>query len=244
MIRVGRRKYNQGEYTDPTYPNYVPIICMTKSTAYGDLSPYVLRDDKGRILENVWQFSKLYSTVPYSRQTYSRYNSTVIWEHYAEVHIDHNNLITPAYWTWRKKGMTCSYPIRYPVGFHHRKKCVCALLYIGDNMYLELDYIDARKEIYLPLYLNSVKKEQKFIQLKEMLNQGKNLLIIEVDGPHQESLSYYKNKYHVGDDFIENDTILATEQNLKIMLNDPKHPFGHGYCLAWALQNIKMNIST
>ncbi|AEX61932.1 hypothetical protein c7_R1070 [Megavirus courdo7] len=31
--------------------------------------------------------------------------------------------------------------------------------------------------------------------------------------------------------------MLVTDENLAIMLHDPKHPFGHGYCLAMALTN-------
>lgn len=74
-----------------------------------------------------------------------------------------------------------------------------------------------------------------------MLKDGKNLLIVEVDGPHGESLDYYKKKYKVDDNFIEDDTILATKENLKIMLNDTKHAFGHGYCLAVALLNLSLD---
>ena len=39
------------------------------------------------------------------------------------------------------------------------------------------------------------------------------------------------------DNFIENNTIECNEFNMNIMLNDPKHPFGHGYCLAMTLLN-------
>lgn len=39
------------------------------------------------------------------------------------------------------------------------------------------------------------------------------------------------------DDFIEGSTMLANDHNLNIMLNDTKHNFGHGYCLAWTLIN-------
>ena len=73
------------------------------------------------------------------------------------------------------------------------------------------------------------------IALKNRLINGENLLIIEVDGPHQESLDYYKEKYEVGDDFIQKNTMLANDENINIMLNDTKHPFGHGYCLAMTL---------
>lgn len=39
-------------------------------------------------------------------------------------------------------------------------------------------------------------------------------------------------------DFIIDNTMVATLENLIIMLNDEKYPFGHGYCLASALMNI------
>jgi hypothetical protein len=110
---------------------------------------------------------------------------------------------------------------------------------IGNDCYLQLDYIQARKEIYVPLYLESVIREAKFKKLQEMM-KCENLLIIEVDGPHSESMPYYKEKYGVNDDFIVDNTVLATKENLEILLNDPKHPFGHGYCLAMALLDLKL----
>jgi hypothetical protein len=100
-------------------------------------------------------------------------------------------------------------------------------------LFYELDYIEARKNIYLPEYIKCIKNLVKFRELEKRIEKGENLLIIEVDGPHQESLDYYKEKYGVSDDFIEESTILATKENLDIMLNDEKRPFGHGYCLAW-----------
>lgn len=55
MIRVGRRIYT---ITDPSYEGFTPIICLTKSTEYGSLGPYELKDEDGRIMENSYQFSK------------------------------------------------------------------------------------------------------------------------------------------------------------------------------------------
>ena len=94
---------------------------------------------------------------------------------------------------------------------------------------------ESRKNLYLPLYVSMVQKEPQFKFLLDKVKNGTNVLIIEVDGPHQESLEYYKEKYNVSEDFIENSTMLATCDNLNIMLNDTKHPFGHGYCLGIAL---------
>ena len=41
--------------------------------------------------------------------------------------------------------------------------------------------------------------------------------------------------------FIKYKTMLATKENLDIMLNDTKYPFGHGYCLAAALLDLNMD---
>lgn len=79
-----------------------------------------------------------------------------------------------------------------------------------------------------------------FIKLQKMLAKGINLLIIEIDGPHQESLNYYKEQYHVNDYFIQQDTMLINQDHLDIVLNDVKHAFGHGYCLAACLLNLNI----
>jgi len=257
-IRVGTRIYGKGGHTDPSYPGFKKILCLTPSTPYGDLGPYVLADEQGRNMENRWQFSKVYVEVPPTVQRYSRFDQTVIWsQKEQETHIvshptvanwpdgtpvnmrlSDDRHLTPEYFHWRYRGMYNSYPVRYPVGRSYRSKCIGSIKDedLGKSNRL-LTYVEARKEIYLPIYVDLVQKRPKFHKLKEMLARGENLLIIEVDGPHQESLSYYQEKYGVEDDFIEKSTILATERNLNIMLNDEKHAFGHGYCLAYALSS-------
>jgi hypothetical protein len=80
-----------------------------------------------------------------------------------------------------------------------------------------------------------VRKYDLFRELVVRLQNGENLMIVEVDGPHEESLGYYKSLYGVGNDFIEDNSMEATPANIEIMLNDAKHPFGHGYCLAASL---------
>lgn len=237
QIRVGTRVKG----SDPNYPNFINILCLTPSTPYGSLSPYTLCDVKtGYNMENVWQFSKLYKTVPKSTQHYSRWDQRVIWDHPEEIHVDSNNNVTNDYWVWRQKGFEAKYAIRYPVGFKHRTKCLCSIYHdtVTDE-YIKLDYISARKKIYLPTYIESVKDKSDFLYLKQLLDQGENLLIIEVDGPKVKYLQHYKDCYGVGDDFIEDNTILINEENINIMLNSDKAPFGHGYCLAMALLNME-----
>lgn len=67
-----------------------------------------------------------------------------------------------------------------------------------------------------PLYLSSVIQKKEWKQLKERLYNGENLLILECDGPHQESLNYYKEKYKVNDNFIEKGTILVKCLSVRI----------------------------
>ena len=232
LIRVGRIVYEKGKPIHPSYPGFTPIVVMTKSSAYGDLGPYVLKDEEGRIMENLWQFRKVYPWVPKVKEVFSpRYDRTVVWEHQQETHIT-NGKPNEKYWAWRQKGLNHSLPVRYPVGnTSHRKLC----LYVLTDDGKELGLVEGRKQVYLHTYAALVKRQQRFHKLKKRLEAGENLLIIEVDGPHQESLEYYQTTYNVGKDFIENSTMLVTLKNIGIMLKDSAHSFGHGYCLAMAL---------
>jgi energy-coupling factor transporter ATP-binding protein EcfA2 len=245
-IRVGRRIKDK----NPIFENYKQIVSLTPSTEYGDLSPYVLKDKNGVLMENFWQFSKVYTFVPNSVQRYSRFDSSIIWEHKQEIHVDDKGFLTKEWFEWAKKGMKNKFAVRYPVGFYHRHKCIGSVPTKYLNSLFEekempkirvsdlIKYVDARHEIYFEKFSELVKDQSNFKKLVKMLQKGIPLLIIEIDGPHQESLDYYKKKYNIQDDFIQENSIDATSENLKIMLNDISHPFGHGYCLAMCLQNM------
>jgi len=255
QVRVGR--INTHEKYFPSISGFTPTVVMTKSYGkYAALSPYLLRDENGYILENRRQASKIYNSIPRQSVPKSRFDKTVIWEYSAQIHteeeekdiitagynrfqstVENTLTILPEYWIWREKLMNNIEPVRYPAGYHNRHNCIGAIVSEEDEELI--GYIESRKKIYIPIYLESVVKEKLFEELKNRLEKGENLLILEVDGPHQESLSYYKVKYKVTDDFIVDSTVLATEENLKILLNDTKHPYGHGYCLAMALLDIK-----
>ena len=176
MIRVGRCTYKNGSRYDPVFEDFTQIIVLTKSSDYGELGPYCLKDKKGRIMENLWQAQKIYETVPYSKQSYSRYDKKVIWDWNAERHVkekitwvmkngrkvpDLTNEITPNnyYWRWRKELMECKHAVRYPVGYNHRHKCLCSFQKDPSE---KLDYVEARKKIYLPIYSILVKREKRF----------------------------------------------------------------------------------
>lgn len=231
-IRVGRLKYTKdGAPVYPSYEGFTPIIVLTKSSEYGDLGPYLLKEEEGVIMENAWQFRKLYPWVPKSNQPFSRFDKTIVWSHPEETHVS-NGIPNEKYWAWREKGLKCKYPIRYPVGNGiHKSRCICVLTDDGRRLGIE----EGRKEVYLKIYAKLVKNRPAFTELKNRVMKGENLLIIEPDGPHQESLDYYQTTYDVEESFIDQDTMLVTLKHVKIMLKDPKHSFGHGYCLAMAL---------
>lgn len=94
-VRVGRRVYHKNGWTDPSVPGFAAVLCLTPSSPYGAISPYSLRDND-QIMENIWQFSKVYASVPRSVQHYSRYDKTIIWDWPSEQHVADNQLL-PAY---------------------------------------------------------------------------------------------------------------------------------------------------
>lgn len=240
-VRVGRCKYDR--YGTPSHKDidgFTTVVVTTRSRSeYSDLSPFYLTNERGQIVENVWQFSKLYARVPHSKQTFSRWNKTVIWEYPEEDHVTVlNGQMYPNtnYLRWRELGFNARSAIRYPVGYQHRHKVLCAYANKEDgsiDFQHPLDYINSRKVIYMPIYCQAARKTDLFKKLKERLSMGENLLIIDVDGPHQESLGYYNRG-----DFIQDDSVLVNKENMDFLLNDPKHPFGHGYCLGMALCDI------
>ena len=223
---------------DPEFKGFVQIICLTKSTAYGELGPYCLRDETGALIENAWQSIKCTEKTKASVQKFPR-SDRVIWNWPAEQHIDPvTKTLLPAWFKWSKALQEAKEPVRYPLTFHGRHETLgcysaehCKDTHV-DNL---LGIVDSRRLIYFPKYIAAAKKHPLFKKLQDMLAAGMNLLIVDVDGPRSESLTYYREKYNVGADFIQSNTILATEENLRIMLHDRKHSCGHTYGLAAAL---------
>ena len=242
QVRVGRSRYEKGRVFNPKFPGFkaVPVL-TTGQGKYGDISPYNLQTLDGKNIENHYQFSKVYRDIPQVSIPYSSKDPRIVWNWSAETHIDVNGNLTPQYWRWREAGKNNPHPVRNPVGWNHLKNCQFSLA--KDEPISEtnprLNYIEARTQIYVPVYLEAALQHPLFIELWGRLQRGENLLLIDVDGPHQESLEYYRGKYRVSENFIENHSILATSENLNILLNDPKHPFGHCFALAHALQHYQ-----
>lgn len=234
-LRVGRVIYSGWKKILPAIEGWTTILVLSIGSEYWDLSPFFLKDEQGRLMENVWQFSKIYQEIPSINEKK--------WSYPAEKHLDEKGAILPEYWRWRHRGMTFQKPIRYPVGWKHRHNVVATLCNPQDvdpskPPSLEImGYVEARRKLYVPLYTRLLKQKPRFQQLRERFLRGERMLIVEVDGPHLESLGYYKKMYPVypWDDWFEGETIDINPGSIHVLLSDTRHPFGHGYCMAMAL---------
>jgi hypothetical protein len=106
-----------------------------------------------------------------------------------------------------KKGWDRGFADRYPMG---KGKIPLYSYWNGQK----LDYIEARKSIYLPLYQKAVAKTEAFKKLNDLYQKDKNLVLFDFDGYDYLSLGY----------------------SLKDVLNDPKRKMGHGFVLAMMLE--------
>ena len=199
-----------------------------KDTEYYDLCPYELRTDGneeqynegGIIFENFWQGSKVYPIV-YPIEVYPHYSfkgkeKYLIWKYdKEEVHLDENNNIKEEYWNWRDSIFKCKKAIRYPNSYHKRSTCKF-VLHVDDNKIMQrMDYITARKELYIKEYIRLIRLKDSYKKILNHVKNGKKICIFEIDVP--------------------NDFFITSLENLNILMEDKSKPFGHGLCLAKAL---------
>ena len=134
--------------------------------------------------------------------------------------------------------MNNKYAVRYPNGFHGAKECCYAVWSTNFDpakksaSFEKLDYISARKKIYCGEYARLLPKHPSFIKLKSMLEKGKNLLLIEVDGP---PINQQKRGFPYDEVTSESPGLFLDEITVKFLLNDPTFPFGHGYTIGTIL---------
>jgi hypothetical protein len=226
--------------------NYESInVLKWKNNKWKALCPYELRTDGqeecvnsgGILFENYYQGCKVYSVV-YNNEVYpSQYqknNPKYLWWKYntindkGDIILEGNKINYELYYRWRNSIWACNNPIRYPNGYKNKHK-VNFTLYIDKNgTETRMNYITARKELYVKEYIRLVRKLPEYSLLLMKLKQGKNLMICEIDVPDINKKGHYKN-----DSCITHITI----EKLELLMNDPSEAFGHGLCLCYALLN-------
>ena len=90
---VAVAKYDYRTRKLPVMPDdrsWKKVLIHTSTKDFGgSLSPYVVRDEKRRLLENIWQFAKVYQEVSAQRTPVSQWRpNDIVWEHPAERHVD------------------------------------------------------------------------------------------------------------------------------------------------------------
>jgi hypothetical protein len=184
-----------GPHDKNRYPKHYTVINTTSHNTYDwqiQLSPFILGpvDLYDNIIsvnmENGWQFSKCYS----------EYGSLQ----------DENP--TLAYQSWAYRGWNDIKAHRYPLG---RDRKPLYAWWKGEK----LGYIEARKKIYIPLYIQAVLKREAFIKLKQ-LHKERDLALFDYDG-------YMSPLF---------------EKSMEEIINDSSKPMGHAFILKGLLENF------
>ena len=149
------------------------------------LGPCKLYDNyKAHNVENAWQYSKLYKEFA-----------------------DRDRNPTEEYYNWAQNGWNKKYADRYPMG-----KGIIPLCSMWDGE--KLNYIEARKRIYTPLYAKAVIQTQTFQILQYEYEEEKNLTLWDFDGYDYSKMG----------------------MTLEDVLNEPKLKMGHAFVLAMLLE--------
>lgn len=141
-----------------------------------------------RNVENAWQYTKVYPV-------HARFN-----------------VVTDAYWEWAQAGWAAPSAVRYPMG---RGAKPLFSLWAGGAKF---GYIDARKQIYCPLYAAAVRETPAFARLERMYHNA-----VVADRPLV--LHDYDGWDHVGQGF-----------SLREVINQRSPKMGHAFVLAGLLE--------
>jgi len=126
--------------------------------------------------------------------------------------------LTAKFWAWRKKWAA----VKYDKKNKYKRKLPGTSGIKPIFGYYEgkkLTYVEAR-DVYLRKYCEKIKELPVMDALLEKLKNGEKIMLIDGDGPF---LSEYPQGHEPTTEFIQK------------MSDDPNHPFGHGYCVAYIL---------
>ena len=154
---------------------------------------------KANFFEGYWQHSKMWRTAGHIKEG-TKCEPTNKW------------------YDFREKGFKSDKAKRHPLAVKDYGYPECAIY--NDKVY---DYLTSRKEIYVPIYKNLIKDMEVIKAMKEMLDKGQNIMIIDVDGPP-------KDKYPEG--------VEVNQENWNKFINETKFPFGHGWVVAGLLAEL------
>ena len=177
-------------------------VTTRSNTKFRALSPMLLgpvflhgHGEHAQNVENGWQYSKVYSR-------------HVCKFHCKYVESEEHPHPDDSYFEWRDSGFKKQWADRYPMG----KGAAPEFSWWYDT---QLDYIEARKQIYIPVYRDAVLQYQR------------DLLDELIDLAHQDDLTIV--------DFDAYNHHLRG-MTLEDVLNNPKDKMGHGFVLAMMIE--------
>lgn len=201
-IRVAqkRRRGVEGEM-NPTYPGFknFDVTSGSMNKLDGrlikyDLSPLLIGPvGDFEIFENYWQYGK-------------------VWKH----HLKENGRISEDWWKFHLSGESLEKGRRRPLGKQYGRTVTS----FYNMRYYE--YIESRKEIYVPIYTNLIENTRSMNSLIRLARSGENIMILDGDGPPRE---IYPNG------------AAMTDELWNTMIEDEKYSFGHGYVVAKLLMD-------
>ena len=169
----------------------VVINTTSRSDTFGrGLSPFLIGPCKlygnyiSKNCENGWQFSKCY-----------------------EYYLEDDGSIGERYFNWAQTGWNDIRAHRYPMG---RDTKPLYSYWDGEK----LDYVSARKKIYIPLYSEAVSKTNAWKELKSLYNPNKLIYLQDFDAHNLEPGTF---------DYWD-------------LWNNPSIKVGHAYVLAMMLE--------
>lgn len=177
------------------YPEHIVLNTTSRSTDFCKaLSPFFLGpvslygEFTAKNVENAWQYSKVYPE-----------------------HVYPDGTVSTSYMTWAINGWNQTRAERYPMGKGAKP---LFSLWNGER----LDYIEARKKIYAPLYGKAALNTKEFAILLQWYEEGKNIALVDFDGYDYSSLG----------------------MTLHDVANDPTRKMGHAFVLAMLLEYPKL----
>lgn len=200
MIRVISKKESlESQVSEPE--SFITIDCTSRGNSKffaEGLSPFYLGPIDcydglvAKRMENAWQYAKVYNGM-----------------------IDEKGNPNTIYAKFRNKGFELDKAKRYPMG--KDLKPLYSYWKVRDK-YFKLNYIQARKLIYIPLYAKAVVKTEAFAKLVEYKNNGYNIALSDFDG-------YNNFNYNM---------------NYKQVINNEQKIMGHSFVIAMLLENLIM----
>lgn len=187
-------------YKDIIPKNAIRIETTSRSTTWSrGLSPFLIGPVEicpgleSQNMENAWQFSKVYPE-----------------------HLNEAGDIKLEYFQWARNGFNDTYAHRYPMGKGAIPKFSIKFDGIINDDFVgrRLDYIEARKELYIPFYSKAVEATEAFQQLQELyLTSEQDIYLVDFDAYNAQAL----------------------EMSYKDVINCKTKKMGHAFVLAMML---------